>query len=160
MVTRILLTNPDKAEGQDPESLFPDQPRSSCQEISLLHDQIEAFTGGDDNDFTQDILRLGNCSRFQQKVLLAEAAIPRGRVSSYGLISAHLGISSGARAIGTALATNPFPLVIPCHRAIRSDGSLGGFQGGLKMKRRLLEKEGVIFDQKNRVVNQALYNWK
>jgi methylated-DNA-[protein]-cysteine S-methyltransferase len=49
------------------------------------------------------------------------------------------------------LARNPFPLIIPCHRAIRSDGSLGGFGGGLKMKRALLEMEGVGFDSRGHV---------
>jgi methylated-DNA-[protein]-cysteine S-methyltransferase len=50
-----------------------------------------------------------------------------------------------ARAVGHALALNPFPLIIPCHRAVRSDGGLGGFQGGLAMKRKLLELEGIAF---------------
>jgi alkylated DNA nucleotide flippase Atl1 len=49
-------------------------------------------------------------------------------------------------AVGHALAANPFPIIIPCHRAIRSDGSLGGYQGGLAMKRSLLEREGIRFD--------------
>jgi methylated-DNA-[protein]-cysteine S-methyltransferase len=48
--------------------------------------------------------------------------------------------------VGNALATNPFPIIIPCHRAIRSDGSLGGFQGATAMKRALLEREGIVFD--------------
>jgi methylated-DNA-[protein]-cysteine S-methyltransferase len=153
MVTRILLTNPDKKTGKSPESPFSSLPRSSCKEIEDLLNQIEAFTNGDDIKFSPDILRLRDCSEFQQKVLRSESAIPRGKVSSYGLISAHLGVPGGARAVGTALATNPFPLVIPCHRAIRSDGSLGGFQGGIIMKMRLLELEGITFDRQNRVVN-------
>jgi methylated-DNA-[protein]-cysteine S-methyltransferase len=56
-----------------------------------------------------------------------------------------------ARAVGTALATNPFPIVIPCHRVIRSDGTLGGYGGGLEMKRKLLEMEGVAFHDADHV---------
>jgi methylated-DNA-[protein]-cysteine S-methyltransferase len=73
-------------------------------------------------------------------------------VSTYQRIAKYLGNAKGARAVGSALAGNPFPIIIPCHRAIRSDGTLGGYQGGLEMKRRLLEMEGVMFDALGRVV--------
>ncbi len=88
---------------------------------------------------------------------MAEYGIPRGSVSTYGRMAAHLGIPGGARAVGNALATNPFPIVIPCHRAIRSDGTLGGYQGGLAMKRILLEQEGVVIDDRGRVRSTKLY---
>jgi methylated-DNA-[protein]-cysteine S-methyltransferase len=68
-----------------------------------------------------------------------------------------LGKPSAARAVGRALATNPFPIIIPCHRAVRSDGSLGGYQGGLAMKRALLEMEGVEFDARGRVATPGFY---
>jgi methylated-DNA-[protein]-cysteine S-methyltransferase len=83
--------------------------------------------------------------------LRAEHGIPRGSVSTYQLIAAHLGRPKGGRAVGNALANNPFPIIIPCHRAFRSDRSLGGYQGGLAMKRALLEKEGIGFDRTGRV---------
>lgn len=89
---------------------------------------------------------MDKCSRFQQKVLCAEHGIPRGYVSSYHRIALYLGNPNGARAVGAALATNPFPIIVPCHRIIRSDGVLGGYQGGLEMKRALLEMEQVFFN--------------
>ena len=107
---------------------------------------------GDDVRFSLDIARLDLCTEFQQKVLLAEYRIPHGSVSTYQRIAAHLGKPNRARAVGTALASNPFPIIIPCHRAIRSDGMLGGYQGGLKMKRTLLEQEGVQFDQAGKAI--------
>jgi methylated-DNA-[protein]-cysteine S-methyltransferase len=58
--------------------------------------------------------------------------------------------------VGNVMAGNPVPLVIPCHRVIRSDGSLGGFGGGLPMKRALLEMEGVAFDRKGRVLSSHI----
>jgi len=76
---------------------------------------------------------------------------------NYNLIAQHLGKTNGARAVGNALAANPFPLIVPCHRAIRSDGNLGGFQGGLNMKAALLEKEGILLDGRGRVVGAKYY---
>ena len=87
---------------------------------------------------------LEHCSKFQQKVLRAVSAIPRGKVSTYQRIAKQIGQPKAARAVARALANNPFPLIIPCHRVICSDGALGGYQGGLKMKRALLEKEGAL----------------
>ncbi len=86
--------------------------------------------------------RFDLCSVFQQQVLRAVSAIPRGKVRTYQFIAKQIGKPKAARAVGRALATNPFPLIIPCHRVIRSDGKLGGYQGGLKMKKALLRKEG------------------
>lgn len=84
----------------------------------------------------------GFCSVFQRKVLLAVSTIPRGEVRTYQSIAKQIGKPKSARAVGRALATNPLPLIIPCHRVICSDGKLGGYQGGLKMKKALLRKEG------------------
>jgi methylated-DNA-[protein]-cysteine S-methyltransferase len=97
------------------------------------------------------LIALEDCSVFQRRVLLAEYAIPRGWVSTYGRIAAALGRPGGARAVGRALATNPFPLVIPCHRAVRAGGDLGGYQGGVAMKRALLTFEGVEFTEGGKV---------
>jgi methylated-DNA-[protein]-cysteine S-methyltransferase len=124
---------------------------SGNEKIDSLVEDIRSFLSGSSVALGTDILDFDRCRPFQRRVLLAEHAIPRGCVSTYGRIARHLGVPGGARAVGNALANNPFPIVIPCHRALRSDGSLGGFQGGLEMKRRLLEMEGVRFRPDNRV---------
>jgi methylated-DNA-[protein]-cysteine S-methyltransferase len=139
------------------EKFFPNAPVSSCTEIDALVGQIEAFLSGEDIQFSFDAVRLDLCSAFQQKVLRAEHAIPRGRVSTYNLIAQYIDNPKGARAVGTALATNPFPIVIPCHRAIRSDGALGGYQGGLAMKRTLLEMEGIAFRDADHVATRGFF---
>ncbi|MBU0574089.1 MAG: MGMT family protein, partial [Candidatus Margulisbacteria bacterium] len=69
--------------------------------------------------------KLIKLSSFRQKVLQAVAKIPRGKVSTYALIARHIGHPGAARAVGTALAKNPTPINIPCHRVICSDGRLG-----------------------------------
>jgi methylated-DNA-[protein]-cysteine S-methyltransferase len=107
--------------------------------------KFTALTQGRAVSFSLSLLDWAICPPFQQRVLRAEAQVPRGRVTTYGRLAGCIGAPGAARAVGHALAYNPFPLIIPCHRAVRSDGGLGGFQGGLSMKRRLLEMEGVAF---------------
>jgi len=153
-VLRILLPGARSSARQTVRRLYPDSTTASSAEIGALVDRIEAFLNGEDVRFPLDAVRLDLCSAFQRKVLRAEHAVPRGRVTTYGLLARKLGDANAARAVGHALATNPFPIIVPCHRAIRSDGTLGGFQGGLKMKRALLEMEGVAFGDNGRVTDQ------
>ena len=129
----------------------------SCPTIEVLTEQIQSFLEGKAVDFQLDLIDLGGCSEFQRRVLLAEHKIPRGWVSTYGRIARSLGVSKAARAVGTALARNPFPIIIPCHRAIRSNGELGGFRGGLMMKRALLELEGVEVSATGKVLTSRFY---
>jgi len=144
-IYHILISSPELSALKAREKSFPDAVASSCAEVDILADQIEASLNGTDIQFSLDVLRLDLCSPFQQQVLRADYAIPRGSVSTYKLLAEHVGNPRGARAVGTALATNPFPIVIPCHRVIRSDGNLGGFGGGTEMKQKLLEIEDVAF---------------
>ena len=136
---------------------FPDAGLLSCPAIAELGRRIQRFLEGDAVGFELSLLALERCSEFQRRVLLAEHEIPRGWVSTYGRIARSLGVPRGARAVGRALSRNPFPIIIPCHRAIRSDGQLGGFQGGLKMKQALLELEGVEVAQTGRVLTDRFY---
>jgi methylated-DNA-[protein]-cysteine S-methyltransferase len=145
-ICRILLSKPGLSVAQAVRETFPTIKPSTCGEITEVAEQMEAFLQGAEVLFSLEMVRLDLCSRFQQQVLRAEHGIPRGFVSTYQRIGRHLGRPSSARAVGMALARNPFPIIIPCHRAIRSDGTLGGFQGGLPMKRKMLEMEGITID--------------
>jgi methylated-DNA-[protein]-cysteine S-methyltransferase len=155
-VRRVLLSRPGLPAKQTLKSLFPDSIASSCAEVDGVADRIASFLTGEDLRFSLTVARLDLCSPFQQQVLRAEHGIPRGRVSTYQRIAGYLGHPRAARAVGTALAHNPFPIIVPCHRAIRSNGTLGGFQGGMEMKRALLEMEGVLIDTSDRVVEGQL----
>lgn len=156
-VRRVLLSKPELSAEELVQRSFPDFRPSSCGKVDLVADRIVAFLSGEDIGFSLDLAPLDLCSKFQQRVLRAEHGIPRGSVSTYQRIANHLGNPNGARSVGTALATNPFPILIPCHRAIRSDGTLGGYQGGLEMKRTLLEREGILFNPSGRVVTGELF---
>ena len=82
---------------------------------------------------------------FQRKVWLYLKKIPRGKVKTYSDVAKAIGKPLAVRAVANAIAKNPYAPRIPCHRVIRSDGSLGGYsgKGGVKTKKLLLKKEGV-----------------
>jgi methylated-DNA-[protein]-cysteine S-methyltransferase len=89
-------------------------------------------------------ISLAGLTPFQQQVLEITAEIPLGQVRSYGFIARAIGKPQASRAVGSALAKNPLPFVIPCHRVIRSNGVLGAYSGGgTTIKAHLLELEGV-----------------
>jgi len=129
----------------------------TCPTIRELNKQIQSFLNGEAVNFELNIIALEKCSEFQKSILLAEQRIPRGWISTYGRIAQNLGIPNSARAVGRALALNPFPIIIPCHRAVKSNGELGGFQGGPKMKQALLELEGVEFSPVGKVITNRIY---
>ncbi|MEA1921828.1 MAG: MGMT family protein, partial [Pseudomonadota bacterium] len=156
-IARIIISSPKFSAGQKATELYPGITSAFCPEIDTVCSEIAAYLNGKKITFSLELLRLETCSSFQKAVLLADYAIPHGNVTSYGLLAAHLGKPKAARAVGTALATNPFPILIPCHRVIRSDCTLGGFGGGSQMKRALLEAEEVTFDKIGRVANPHLY---
>jgi methylated-DNA-[protein]-cysteine S-methyltransferase len=150
-IVRIVLSKPGLSAEDQVSEFYPNSQTSSCAEIDDVATAIKGLLEGEEIEFSLDVADLTLCTEFQQLVLRAEHRIPRGRISTYRLIAEYLGKRNGARAVGNALANNPFPLIVPCHRAIRSDRHLGGYQGGLEMKRALLEKEGICFDDTGRV---------
>lgn len=81
---------------------------------------------------------------FQRKVYAVVKKIPKGEVRSYKWVAEQIGNPRASRAVGQALRKNPFPPLVPCHRVICSDGSLGGYSKGLDKKINLLRKEGVV----------------
>jgi methylated-DNA-[protein]-cysteine S-methyltransferase len=85
---------------------------------------------------------------FQRHVLEVTASIPPGQVRPYGWVAREMGKDKAVRAVGSALARNPVPIAIPCHRVVRSDGSLGNYAFGAPLKRTLLQHEGMTeFDE-------------
>ncbi len=80
---------------------------------------------------------------FFDKVMEATRLIPKGKVTTYGRIAEFIGKPKASRAVGNALNKNPTPIIVPCHRVVRSDGSVGGFASGPKKKIELLRKECI-----------------
>jgi methylated-DNA-[protein]-cysteine S-methyltransferase len=90
-------------------------------------------------------------SEFQSRVLKLVSMVPPGKVTTYKKLALALGKPRAFRAVGNALAKNPTPVIIPCHRVVRSDGKIGGYKFGESQKAKLLSTEGVMI--KNRKVN-------
>jgi O-6-methylguanine DNA methyltransferase len=118
------------------------RPIAPAELPARLRRTLERRLGGDRRARVPVDLR--GRTEFEQSVLLKALEIPRGQVRPYGWIAAEIGRPRAVRAVGTALAHNPVPLVIPCHRVVRSDGMIGQYSlGGPAIKRRILTREGL-----------------
>ncbi|MFF1646976.1 methylated-DNA--[protein]-cysteine S-methyltransferase [Streptomyces sp. NPDC058240] len=106
--------------------------------------QLAAYFAGSSREFSLD-LDWSLTSGFNRQVLRELATgVPYGTVVGYGDLAGRLGQPGAAQAVGVAMASNPLPVVVPCHRVVESDGGLGGFGGGVETKRQLLALEGVL----------------
>ncbi len=154
-VVGVLLPRTKKEILHAVKTQYPDALPSSSDSLGSLQGMFVDYFEGNKVKFPLDVIDTSVCYPFQIEVLKAEWSIPYGKTASYGCVARKID-STAYRAVGNALARNPFPIIIPCHRAIRSDRTLGGFQGGFKMKRRILEMEGVEFDSRGRVEEEFI----
>jgi len=104
--------------------------------------QLESYFAGKRRAFELP-LDLSITTPFQRRVLMATRRVPAGSVVSYGDIARRIGQPRASRAVGQALGRNPVPIVIPCHRVVAGGGRIGGYTGGLAIKRKLLAIEGA-----------------
>jgi len=102
--------------------------------------RLKAYLSGHRVSFPNE-LDLSSATPFQREVWQTTRLIPYGETRSYSWLAEKIGKPRAVRAIGQALAGNPLPIIIPCHRVISSNGKLGGYSGGLETKRRLLHLE-------------------
>ena len=108
-------------------------------------DGIVAVMAGEARDLRSIPLDAQGVDDFRRAVYAATREIPAGTTRSYGEVARAIGRPDGARDVGSALARNPFPIIVPCHRVVAANGALTGFSapGGLATKRRMLELEGA-----------------
>jgi methylated-DNA-[protein]-cysteine S-methyltransferase len=127
--------------------------RQSYPEARSGSHQLEEYDQGMEINFSVPEAVPQSWSDFYRQVWTATSHIPRGKVSTYGQVASNISHPRAARAVGTALGANPFPLLIPCHRVILAGGELGNYSaGGPSVKQRLLAWEGVFFDSRGRVI--------
>lgn len=125
----------------------PDLPEPSWRSgpdavIDAVAEQLAAYFAGELRGFDLPLAPAGTA--FQQRVWAALRSIPYGTTATYRQIAEAVGNPAATRAVGTANARNPLPIIVPCHRVIGTDGSLTGYAGGLEAKRHLLTLEGVL----------------
>ena len=106
----------------------------------LIRKELRQYFDNGLDEFTQPVL-LSKGTEFEKTVWLALKEIPYGETRTYKWLSEKIGKPAASRAVGQALSRNPIPIVLPCHRVIESDGSLGGYSAGVQIKTRLLDME-------------------
>jgi methylated-DNA-[protein]-cysteine S-methyltransferase len=116
------------------------QPRDDHPVLREAARQVGDYFAGRRRDFDLP-LDLSHGTAFQQSVWRALLAVPAGRTTTYGALGIAIGKPAAARAVGAAVGRNPISVIVPCHRALGSDGSLTGYAGGLDRKRALLALE-------------------
>lgn len=147
-VCRTLLPVPDRAtarqallETRIPSAADIPYEKDLCRG---LQQRIAAYFEGENVDFSTDpAVDLTDLGAFQREILLACRQIGFGQTQTYAELASSAGRAKAARAVGTAMARNPVPLIVPCHRVLRADGGLGGFSaiGGTTLKQRMLRHE-------------------
>ena len=115
--------------------------RRAAQRCRPVCDQLREYFAGTRTSF--DLVLDPSGTLFQQRVWRALANIPYGTVCGYGDLARRIGNSGAARAVGQANGANPLPIIIPCHRVIAANGSIGGYSSGLRIKRQLLALERI-----------------
>lgn len=114
--------------------------RQDARRLDEASRELERYFAGELRAFTVPV-DYALSSGFRREVLRRLPRIPYGSSASYQEVAEQVGSPQAARAVGSACATNPVPIIVPCHRVLRSDGTLGGYSGGLDVKRFLLALE-------------------
>jgi methylated-DNA-[protein]-cysteine S-methyltransferase len=142
----VAITLPKQVKAEALEQLpptggpIPDPPHGL--DLSVLVGKLQRYFEGQVVAFDEPLdPTLG--TGFQRRVWQLTRDIPRGQTRTYGQIARLAGSPGAARAVGQAMARNPRPIIVPCHRVLGSDGGLTGFGGGVDMKRRMLQLEGA-----------------
>lgn len=138
-LARVRLLGGDLRPDPGPEPAEPPPPIADCVA------RLVARLGGAPVDFSDVVLDEAGLPPLAVTIYRELRRVPLGQTLTYGELAARAGAPRAAQAVGSAMARNPWPIVVPCHRVLARDGSLHGFSapGGLATKRRLLETEGV-----------------
>jgi methylated-DNA-[protein]-cysteine S-methyltransferase len=140
---RISFDPDPDAELERIERLAGRRVLRSAASVDKVHRELDEYFAGRRHAFDVALDHTLSAG-FRAKALQAVAAIPFGRTGTYASIAAAAGSPRAVRAAGTACATNPIPLLVPCHRVVRSDGSMGRYGGGEAAKRLLLDLEHAV----------------
>lgn len=156
-----LVERADRSDAGDFEEMFRATIGRPVKRVDKAPDhvqrQIDARLWGSGGKSAKVSVELDQLPDFERQVLLKVLEIPRGEVRPYAWVAAELGRPLAVRAVGNAVARNPIPFVIPCHRVVRSDGRIGNYgAGGPEAKRAVLASEGVDVDVLERLPNRGV----
>ncbi|MGI6551648.1 MAG: methylated-DNA--[protein]-cysteine S-methyltransferase [Bacillota bacterium] len=141
----LTLPLPGRSEVEEELwALTPEAPLIEKQSFfRRLREELDLYLEGKLQYFSPFPLQWQRGTPFRRLVWRETRLIPYGKVITYRDLACRIGNPRGSRAVGQALVANPWPLLVPCHRVIASDGTLGGFGGGIQLKKKLLQLEGV-----------------
>jgi methylated-DNA-[protein]-cysteine S-methyltransferase len=144
-VTRLHLPESDRTATEKRLSARAVQTEKAPPEIDRLIADVQSYMTGRSIDFSGATLDLTSVGAFERDVYAAARRIPFGRTMSYGELAQQIGMPDAARDVGQALARNPIPIIVPCHRILAKGRRIGGFSapGGVFTKQQLLALEGV-----------------
>jgi methylated-DNA-[protein]-cysteine S-methyltransferase len=120
------------------------QPALATEAGKALQAALARYVAGEAPDWPELPLRFDGLTPFARRVLTELARVPYGQLVSYGWLATQAGNPKAARAVGRVMASNPFPMLIPCQRVVGANGALVGFGPGVAMKKYLLEREGAL----------------
>lgn len=146
-IKRIYLPRPTKGailkRMADDPGIGPIEEGNGGEAVEKMARALSDYFTGRPIAIDWQKLDLTGLTPLQREVLRTVAAIPFGAVRSYGEIARMVGRPKAGRFVGSVMALNPFPILIPCHRVVRKDGSVGGFGGGPVLKKAMIEMESA-----------------
>ncbi len=147
-LTRVRPFAPSPTKAVKPGAVLVSEAEAPAH-ITATIAALRAFLAGEPVRFDETVLDFSGFSEFEARLYCALRGVGWGETVSYGELARRIGADTGtARAVGVAMGRNPWPLIVPCHRVLTSDGKLGGFSapGGTRTKTALLAREGVHLD--------------
>lgn len=136
----VQMPKPTK---NDALALAPIDSVESSNEFGEITERLRQYFMGECVDFSDVPVSFEGLGEFEQRVLRETMKVPYGKLVTYKLLAVESGSPRAARAVGNTMRKNPLPIIVPCHRVVHSDGSIGGYMGGLDLKRKLLAQEGI-----------------
>ena len=155
LIEEIILSNPNKTSSQIAKEKYEKEGElainKKSKQLNNVLKEMNNYFNEKNYRFSLEYLNLDKLKPFQRAVLEAEFNTEKGTVNTYKDIAKAVNSPKAYRAVGTALAKNPFPIIIPCHRTVKADRTIGGFSGfagGLESKKTLLELDGLMIQGK------------
>ena len=154
-IEEIILSKPDKKSSQIAKEKYEQEEElhinKKSKQLNNVLKELDNYFNEKDCKFSLEYLNLDKFTPFQRKVLEAEFKTKKGTINTYKDLAKAVGSPKAYRSVGTALSKNPYPIIIPCHRTVKSDRTIGGFGGvakGLESKKILLELDGLMIQGK------------
>lgn len=162
-IEELIISNPNKKSSEIVQEKYEKEGELTINKKSKPFNnflkQLNNYFNEKDYKFSLDYLNLDKLTEFQRKVLKTEFQTPKGKINTYKGLAKAIGSPGAYRAVGNALSKNPYPIIIPCHRTVKSNRTIGGYGGfsmGFESKKTLLELDGLMIQGKKVVSDSPI----